>query len=411
MKSEGTAPGKRGLFGPGLLVAAAFIGPGTVTTASVAGATYGYGLLWALLFSVLATIILQEMTARLGLVTGRGLSEAMRREFSGHWMASGAALLVVAAVGFGNAAYQAGNLTGAAMGLSALGGLDRRWWILGVGLLAAGLLASGRYRLIERSLIVLVLAMSSVFAATFLMLKPALPELLASAVHPALPPGSVLTVLALIGTTVVPYNLFLHASAVSEKWRGAADMQGALRSARTDTVLSIGLGGLVTLAILGTAAAAFFGSGVAVSAVNMAQQLEPLLGSAARYFFASGLFAAGLSSAITAPLAGAYAVCGAFGWPTAMDAPRFRMVWAAILAIGMCFALVGSSPVAAILFAQAANGLLLPISAVFLLFVMNRSGELGSYRNGIFSNLAGGLVVLVTVALGLLKLSGVFGLV
>ena len=104
-------------FGPGILVAAAFIGPGTITTASIAGAQFGFALLWALLFSALATFLLQEMTARLALVTRQGLAEALRATYRGTWLGTAAVILVVAAVGIGNAAYQTGNITGAAMGL------------------------------------------------------------------------------------------------------------------------------------------------------------------------------------------------------------------------------------------------------------------------------------------------------
>lgn len=395
-------------FGPGLLVTAAFIGPGTVTTASIAGARYGFSLLWALVFSVLATVLLQEMAARLGLVTRLGLAQALRESYRGSWLGSAAILLVVAAVGIGNAAYQAGNITGAALGLQSISGISLNWWALAVGLLAAALLASGVYRLIEKLLIALVLLMSVVFLLTLLMVGPSPADMLAGMLLPSLPAGSLLTVLALIGTTVVPYNLFLQASAVQEKWPASLDLKQALRESRIDTGLSVGLGGLITLAIMSTSAAAFFGSGGEFSASNMAQQLEPLLGASARYFFAAGLFAAGLSSAVTAPLAAAYAVCGVLGWPRNLKATRFRLVWLAVLLCGTAFATAGARPLAAILFAQAANGLLLPLCAAFLLVLMNRRQLLGEYTNNRAVNMLGLLVVGITVALGLVKLGQVF---
>ncbi|MCB1856227.1 MAG: Nramp family divalent metal transporter [Halieaceae bacterium] len=395
-------------FGPGLLVTAAFIGPGTVTTASIAGARYGFSLLWALVFSVLATVLLQEMAARLGLVTRLGLAQALRESYRGSWLGSAAILLVVAAVGIGNAAYQAGNITGAALGLQSISGISLNWWALAVGLLAAALLASGVYRLIEKLLIALVLLMSVVFLLTLLMVGPSPADMLAGMLLPSLPAGSLLTVLALIGTTVVPYNLFLQASAVQEKWPASLDLKQALRESRIDTGLSVGLGGLITLAIMSTSAAAFFGSGGEFSASNMAQQLEPLLGASARYFFAAGLFAAGLSSAVTAPLAAAYAVCGVLGWPRDLKATRFRLVWLAVLLCGTAFATAGARPLAAILFAQAANGLLLPLCAAFLLVLMNRRQLLGEYTNNRAVNMLGLLVVGITVALGLVKLGQVF---
>jgi manganese transport protein len=227
---------------------------------------------------------------------------------------------------------------------------------------------------------------------------------------PRLPEGSLLTVIALIGTTVVPYNLFLHANAVQEKWSADVDPAQALKESRIDTGVSIGLGGLITLAVMSTAAAAFFGTNADFSAANMAQQLEPLLGPSARYFFAAGLFAAGLSSAVTAPLAAAYAVCGALGWSRDMRGTGFRLTWLAVLVCGTGFAVIGTKPLTAILFAQAANGFLLPILAIFLLLVMNRRELLGHQVNRRWANLCGATVVLVTLVLGLLKILRVFGI-
>ena len=140
------------------------------------------------------------------------------------------------------------------------------------------------------------------------------------------------------------------------------------------------------------------------SAASMARQLEPLLGPWARYFFAAGLFAAGLSSAVTAPLAAAYAVCGALGWSHSLADRRFRLVWITVLLCGTMFAALGSRPLPMILLAQAANGFLLPICAIFLLWVMNRHALMGQYKNGLITNLLGGLVVLVTLGLGGSKL-------
>ena len=396
-------------FGPGILVTAAFIGPGTITTASIAGANYGFALLWALLFSVCATIILQEMAARLGLVTRQGLAESLRRTFAGSWLGGAAILLVVTAIGLGNAAYEAGNIAGASLGLEEISGMAGGYWSVLVGILAAILLAAGEYRLIERVLVLMVLLMSVVFLVTLAMVKAPLAELFRGMLLPSLPSGSLLTVIALIGTTVVPYNLFLHASAVQEKWGEEVATEQALRESRWDTGLSIGLGGIITLAVMGTSAAAFHVGGAEFSASNMARQLEPLLGTSARYFFAAGLFAAGISSAVTAPLAAAYAVCGAMGWSRDMHAASFRLVWASVLVVGTVFAAVGTKPLLAILFAQAANGFLLPICAVFLLIVMNRKKILGRYRNSAISNGLGAAVVLVTVGLGALKILQVFG--
>jgi len=398
-------------FGPGLLVTAAFIGPGTITTASTAGANFGFALLWALLFSVIATWVLQEMAARLGLVTGEGLSQALRTTFESPLFNKLSVLLVVAAIGLGNAAYEAGNIAGAALGAASLTGLSAGLWSTVIGVLAGLLLLGGRYKLLENVLVLLVLVMSAVFVLTMLMVDVDFGALLKGLFVPSMPSASALTVIALIGTTVVPYNLFLHAAAVKEHWRDDVPLDTAISESRWDTGLSIGLGGLITLAVISTSAATFFQTGAEFSASSLASQLEPLLGSWASGCFAVGLLAAGLTSAITAPLAAAYAVCGALGWPLSFSDKRFRAVWMVVLLAGTVFAAVGTKPLAAIIFAQAANGFLLPIVAVFLLLVMNKAELLGSYRNGWRANLLGCAVVAVAAGLGIFKLIQVASLV
>lgn len=400
-----------GQLGPGLIVAAAFVGPGTVTTASVAGADYGFALLWALLFSVGAAMVLQEMSARLGVASREGLGEALRSTFANPVVKIAAVVLVVAAIAVGNAAFQGGNLIGAALGLQAIFGGNTGLWATLVAVLAAALLATGSYKAVEQTLIWLVVAMGIVFLITAVIVTPDLGDFVSGFV-PRVPSGSVLTVVALIGTTVVPYNLFLHASSVQDKWSEDIPTDQAVKEARLDTRLSIGLGGLVTLAILTTAAAALFGTGRGVeSAADMASQLEPLLGPSAKYFFSLGLLAAGVTSSVTAPLAAAYATAGAFGWKRDLRDPKFKMIWAIIIVVGTTFAILGSSPTQAIVFAQAANGLILPIIAVFLLVVMNRRDLLGDHVNTKAGNIAGGIVVLIAIGLGLRSLASAFGLI
>ena len=140
----------------------------------------------------------------------------------------------------------------------------------------------------------------------------------------------------------------------------------------------------------------------------MGEQLKPVLGDKAQWFFALGLFAAGLTSAITAPLAAAYAVTGALGLSDDMQSKSFKTVWFIIILVGVSVAALGFKPLPAILFAQATNALLLPIIAIFLLVVMNKSSALGEFRNTWKSNLAGFLVVGTVIGLGLYKLIGVF---
>jgi manganese transport protein len=193
----------------------------------------------------------------------------------------------------------------------------------------------------------------------------------------------------------VPYNFFLHASAVRERWSGPEE----LSEARWDSGLAILLGGLVSMAVVITAAGA--GTTGVRNAADMAVQLQPLLGSWARGFFGAGLLAAGLTSAITAPLAAAWAACGVMGWEPDLRSRPFRLVWGVVLGAGALFTAIGLRPVPAILFAQVANGLLLPAVAAFLLIVVNDGARMGRWRNGPWLNLAGALVVAVAALLGL----------
>ncbi len=405
--------------GPAILVAAAFIGPGTVTVCSLAGYGFGYQLLWALLFAVVATIFLQEMAARLGIISRRGLSEALHSQITRPHLRTAALLLVFCAILVGNSAYEAGNISGGVLGMEEMfgplrflpGGTSFNGWSVVIGLLAGALLWSGNYRLLERVLIVLVALMSMVFAFTAVMSlrEGSFSDLLSGLLVPRVPAGSWLTVLGLIGTTIVPYNLFLHASSAAAKWQGERD----LPAARLDTVLAISLGGLVSMAIVVSAAAVRGTGGEISTAADLARQLEPVLGLSANYFLATGLFAAGISSAITAPLAAAWVANGI--WPdgensssSAMKRPLFKGVALGILFLGVVFSGMGYKPVQVIRFAQAANGLLLPFVASFLLWAMNRKQLLGPHVNSTWQNTFGLIVVALALALGVKMLAGLF---
>lgn len=250
--------------------------------------------------------------------------------------------------------------------------------------------------------------MSLVFLLTLLMVQPDWSAMLSSLTSPTMPEGSLLVAIALIGTTVVPYNLFLHASSVTQTWPESTPLRTALAQARWDTGLSISLGGLITLAILSTAAVAFFQTGAGFSPATMAQQLEPLLGAGARWCYGLGLFAAGLTSAIAAPMAAGFAVAGAMGLTGDKAARCRRWVGMAVVAVGTLFATLGTKPLVAILFAQAFNGFLLPVVAIFLLYVMNQRGLLGDQVNGWLANLLGGVIVLFVTGLSLWKLASLF---
>ena len=383
-------------FGPGMLVAAAFIGPGTVTTASIAGANFGFVLMWALLLSIIVTFVLQEMSSRLGIVSGLGLSEALRSSINNHFLKVFLMILTVSALGIGNAAFEVGNITGAAIGLSQISSLSISSSVLIVGILVLILLGTRIFKVLEQILTVLVVIMSLLFLLTMITIEIDYSKLLRGLLIPNATPSSLLTIMALIGTTVVPYNLFLHADASKRKWKDQEVTQ-ALNNSRADTAISIGLGGLITLAIMSTSAVAFFGSSMEISSENLARQLEPILGSYSSYIFNFGLFVAGITSAVTAPLAASIAVTEALGWKNDPSSIRFKLVWIIILLIGVLFAYFGTKPLQAILFAQATNALLLPFLALFLFYVVNNSRLMGSHKNTITINMIALIIIMAVV--------------
>ena len=390
-------------FGPGMLVAAAFIGPGTVTTASIAGANFGFVLMWALLLSIIVTFVLQEMSSRLGIVSGLGLSEALRSSINNHFLKAFLMILIVSALGIGNAAFEVGNITGAAIGLSQISSLSISSSVLIVGILVLILLGPRIFKILEQILTVLVVIMSLLFLLTMITIEIDYSKLLRGLLIPNATPSSLLTIMALIGTTVVPYNLFLHADASKRKWKDQEVTQ-ALNNRRADTAISIGLGGLITLAIMSTSAVAFFGSSMEISSENLARQLEPILGSYSSYIFNFGLFVAGITSAVTAPLAASIAVTEALGWKNDPSSFRFKLVWIIILLIGELFAYFGTKPLQAILFAQATNALLLPFLALFLFYVVNNSRLMGSHKNTITINMIALIIIMAVVLLSSYKI-------
>ena len=399
-------------IGPGPLVAAAFIGPGTVTVCTVAGVNFGYSLLWAMVLSIIATIVLQEMSARLGIISQKGLSEIIRTEIKNPVLKGFTMVLILSAIVIGNAAYEAGNISGGVLGLQTIvgnpsiqmGDLSLNILSLIIGVIAFILLYLGNYKVLEKVLVSLVVLMSSAFLITAIMTKPNIGNILKGVFKPQFSSESILTVIALVGTTVVPYNLFLHAALVKEKWNNTND----LKYARKDTLIAIILGGLVSMCIIISAAANQ--SQEISSAADLAISLEPLFGSFAKYFLAIGLFAAGITSAITAPLAAAYVACGCFGRSSNLKSSKFRIVWIFILLLGVLFSSLNIKPIDIIKFAQVANGILLPVIAGFLIWIMNKSSILGVYKNNLKQNIFGFIILGISILLSVATLNKVFQL-
>ncbi len=398
-KSKKTFSARLKEVGPGALVAAAFIGPGTVTSCSTSGANFGYTLLWAMLFSVISVIVMQTMAAKLGIVKQMGLGEALRETFKSTAARIILAILVIAAIFIGNVAYETGNITGSILGVQAISEtLNTQTWkiILAVviGAVALVLLASGSYKSIEKVLTGLVVIMGVIFLICAFVSKPDWGAVFKGMFIPTVPSvdKAWMTVAALMGTTVVPYNIYLHASSAAKKW---SNPETDLGTSMLDSIIAIGLGGIISMAIIVCAAATLNPAGITVSnGGDMAKALSPLLGSWTTVIFGIGLFAAGFTSTITAPLSAAFASSGILGWGEDMKKLRFKVIWFIVLAFGVVAACtLGKSPTEIILFAQAANAFLLPITGVLLLIICNSKDIMGNYRNNVVQNVLGILVV------------------
>jgi manganese transport protein len=375
------------------VISAAFIGPGTVTTCAITGSRFGLDLLWALTFSTFATILLQEAAARITLASGLSLGELLTKAYGQRirWVI----VALFGAVTLGCAAYQAGNILGAVAGLSLLigvptGGLPTQILTAVVGMICAGLLWQGSPRFIASFLGLVVFGMGIAFAYVAWSASPAMGHLSKSLIIPSIPTGSMVLVIGLIGTTIVPYNLFLGSG------MGQTGTRQSLAEMRWGIGIAVLIGGLISMMILisGTLIAGEF------TFLNVAQTLATRLGSWAGALFAFGLFAAGFSSALTAPLAAAITGQSLLGWR--VQSTAYRATWLGVMAVGMTFGLLGAKPVPIIVLAQVANGLLLPVVAIFLLIAVNNKTLLpAAYRNNFWQNIALVAIVCITAFLGL----------
>lgn len=394
---------KKGFFtklkevGPGAIVAAAIVGPGTITAASQAGAGFGMTLIWALVFSVIATMFLQEMSTRLGIITGKDLGTAFREQFSNPVLKFIAVTIVIAAIGVGNAAYETGNILGGASGLAIITDTPIRLWAVLLGLFIGLLLWFGNYKVIEKFFVIMVGIISLSFIITAVVIKPDIGAILSGIFVPKIPEGSIIFVISLIGTTIVPYTFFLQSATVQERWKG----KEAVSEGRFDIIFSMIVVAIISVAIVVTAAGAFSLGTNIEDPSQMAIQLQPLLGSWAKVVFAIGIFGAGATSVMSASLAAAYAISGALGWKLDLKSYKFRAIWLIIILIGVIFSGLDYSPTEIIIFAQYANGLILPIIVLFMIVVMSNSKRLGAYVNKTWMNIVAWIIFIITLVLAL----------
>ncbi len=366
------------------VISAAFIGPGTVTTAASAGAIFQLDLLWCVVFSTVACIVLQEVSARLTIVSGTTMGQAMIKRYGaqrGVWLN----YLLGGPVILGCAAYQAGNIMGAVSGLQLM--TSGVVWILtpAVAIVVALILWSDRRQTIGWLMTALVGVMGVAFAALAMGRPFGILQFLEASTLPTIPPGSELLALGLVGTTIVPYNVFL----------GSGVSKGqTVPLMRVGLSISVVIGGFITACILvaGTSVSSF------TDFRELSNALRAALGPVGAWALGVGLFAAGFSSAITSPYAASLIAGTVFNWEKAGQ----RWIWIVVLLTGFLVGMSGLKPIPVILLVQALNGLVLPLLTAFLILLVNDEQLMGAnHRPSIYYNGVLLLIFACVLVLGL----------
>jgi NRAMP (natural resistance-associated macrophage protein)-like metal ion transporter len=385
------------ILGPGVIASVAGDDAGGIGTISAIGARYGYELLWMLLPLTLSLAVVQEMAARVGAASGRGLLDLVRERFGIGW-----AFVAVGAIVIANAGVVVTEFAGVAAAAELIG--LNRW--LAVPFSAAAIWALvlfGTYSRAERLFLVMTLVFLA-YPAAALLAQPNWGDVARGGLLPAgrSDPGYLLIVLALIGTTLTPYQQLFQQSAVVE--RGIAARHYA--DERLDAYLGAVLGNLIWAFVMIATGATLHATGVLdiQTARDAAQALQPVAGSAAAVLFAVGLLGASLLAAGVVPVATAYSATEAFGFRKGVGldfrrAPVFYGLFTVLIAVGAVAALLPGVPLIPLLIdVQMLNGLLLPVVLTFLLLLSSDRRLMGGLRNTPVQSAVGWLTVLATGA-------------
>ncbi len=392
------------VMGPGIITGFAGNDAGGVTTYTAVGAHYGFAMLWLLLLSTAGLLVIQEMCARMGAVTGKGLSDLIRERFGVRWTIVAMVALLIA-----NGSNVVAEFAGVAASLELLGVerivsvpaaaiviwalVERIVSVPAAAIVIWALVVFFSYRVVERTLFVLVLAFIA-YPISALIVKPDWAAVATGIAIPTLPTeqAALIAALALVGTTITPYMMFYIQASIVDKGIG----RDLYRFARVDVALGAILTGLNGFFIIVVAGAVLFPHHVNVnSAADAAQALGPLAGGQAKLLFGVGLFGASLLAATVMPLSTSYAICEAFGWEAGIskdfrEAPVFMGLFTLLLVIGSLVVLSPSVPlIPLILVSQNVNGLLLPIVLVFILKLAGDRRLMGDQANSRVSQVIG----------------------
>ncbi len=373
------------VIGPGIITANVDNDAGGITTYSLAGAQFGYGLLWTLIPITVALIVVQEMCARMGVVTGKGLADLIREQYGVKMT-----FYVMVALLFANLANTVAEFAGVAAALEIFG-VSKYVSIPAAGLFVWWLVVYGTYRRVENVFLVACVFYVAYLISGFLA-RPPWGEVLTRMVVPAFSwrADYVVMLIGLVGTTIAPWMQFYLQAAVVEKGVRLAEY----RYSRYDVVVGCIVTDVVAMFIIVACAATLFQKHISIeTAKDAALALAPLAGKYCAGLFAFGLFNASLFAASVLPLATAYYVCEGFGWETGIDkkfreAPQFFGLYSALIVLGSVFILIPRFPLLTVMYlSQVLNGMLLPFVLIIILLLVNRRDLMGTHVNSRAFNL------------------------
>jgi NRAMP (natural resistance-associated macrophage protein)-like metal ion transporter len=390
------------VLGPGMIAANAGNDAGGIATYATVGADHGYGLLWVLVPITISLGIVQEMCARMGAVTGKGLADLVRERFGVRWTA-----LVMLALLVANGGVTVSEFVGIAAATEIFG-VPRYVSVPLAAMSVWWLVVKGSYKRVERVFLVMSLVFLGYIISAFLA-RPVWGDIARAVVHPtwSFAPAYLFTFVAVVGTTISPYMQVYVQSSVVEKGVTAEDYGLTRADVWVGTAFAISI---VFFIIISTAAT-LHGHGIRIeSAADAARALEPLAGRYAGLLFAVGLFGASMLAAGVLPLATAYSISEALGFEKGVsrsfrEAPIFIGIFTFLVVTGALVAVIPGLPlIRVLLVTQVMNGLLLPVLLFAILRLVNDRELMGDYVNGTIYNIAAWLTAIVVSLLSLLLL-------
>lgn len=388
------------ILGPGIITANVDNDAGGITTYSLAGAKYGYTLLWTMLPTTVALVVVQEMCARMGAVTGKGLSDLIRESFGVK-----VTFYVMIALFLTNMGNSISEFAGIAASLEIFG-ISKYLSVPVSAILVWLLVVKGSYKVVEKIFLVACMVYIAYPIAAF-MAGPKWEIILKATVVPTFKSdsGFLMTMIGLVGTTIAPWMQFYQQSAVVEK--GITAEQYSFT--RLDVIFGCIMAIIVAIFIVVACASTIHMQGLSVeTAADAALALKPLVGEHATALFAFGLFNASIFAACILPLSTAFYICEGMGWESGVDkdfrtAPQFFWLFTIIIALSAGVILFPNAPLITIMFiSQVVNGAVLPFVLVFMLILINDKHIMAEHRNGPVFNLISWLTVVIMIVLTLL---------